>query len=346
MFFSRRQVSESYNGLKYEYSFPCPDCVDSRSAEPSLFSTTLLRRANEFKAPFLQCHKFFHAISIKEILSVMPVEGVSSLDLHLQYSLNDLTRLKNNFKYDLTFWYCEKDIPDMLDSSDNSRQSSCSPLDLIEKIKNEEYKVWYTKKPSHVKLDHLTYVIKESKLVVLAISSEFAKDEKCIQVFELVKNLTKKSYILVEFGHMGDHKWLENARFASICSDFRVIMQDPGRFAVKLAEILDVIERQLKDTKIVDAKSGGAKTKAPTKAPDVFISYCWSNSLDAVNKGTKSEPKSLGWMDPRALVAFFQQKNIECWIDVQEINSSNSLFGEITKGMNEAVNVFLIFMKY
>lgn len=50
-------IHDSYKSIKYEFSFPCPDCIDSRVAEPCLFSSNLLRRAHEFKAPFLQCNQ-------------------------------------------------------------------------------------------------------------------------------------------------------------------------------------------------------------------------------------------------------------------------------------------------
>ena len=64
------------------------------------------------KAPYLQCHKYFHAISIAEMLSMMPSidSGISTLDLSLQYSLRDLKELKKNLKYDIAFWYCQSDV--------------------------------------------------------------------------------------------------------------------------------------------------------------------------------------------------------------------------------------------
>ena len=44
------------------------------------------------------------------------------------------------------------------------------------------------------------------------------KNEKCVQVFDLVKNIIRKSYLIVEFGPNGAHKWLENTQFASVCT--------------------------------------------------------------------------------------------------------------------------------
>ena len=135
-------------------------------------------------------------------------------------------------------------------------------------------------------MDHVTYAIKESKLLVLCVSDSFVQDEKSIQVYELTKNIIKKNYILVEFGYLGSHKWLSNPLMAAVCSDIRVIMQDPKRYAFKLNEVIDSIERLIQDVR--------TNKSMEDNPPDVFISYCWSNSRDAVQKGTRCSSSSLG----------------------------------------------------
>ena len=298
-------VNESFNGLKYEYSFPCPDCVENRAIDPCLFSSSLLRRANELKAPFLQCHKFFHTISIKEMLATMPIEGASTLDLHLQYSLRDLAHLKTNFKYDVLFWYCEDDL----------NASAIKPTTLIEAIQKEGYKVWYSQKPNEVKIENVALIIKESKMVLLCMSDSFSKDEKCIEVFDLVKNIVRKSYLLVELGALGSHKWMENSKFVSVCSDFRIIMQDKNRYAVKLVELLEILERQLQGNGTAQLKKSSSVDEEEDKPADVFISYCWANSNEAVKKGTKptrdhkGNVSSIGWLDPRTLLQYLKVLN-------------------------------------
>jgi leucine-rich repeat kinase 2 len=254
-------IHESFKSISYEYSFPCPDCVDSQVAEPCLFSSNLLKRAHEFKAPFLQCNTFFHAISIQDMLSIVPIDGLSNnLDLNLEYSLRDLKTIKTNFKYDMMFWYCQNDV------KNHDKTKSINPLDVLEAIKKDNYSVWYTNSSSE-KIDQITLAIKQSKLVVLGLSDDFAKDEKCLQVFEIVKNIVKKNYLIIEFGMNGSHEWLKDTNFASVCTDYRVIMQNPDRYSPKINELFEGLERQLKDTKI--------DRSIEQKPPDVFISYCW-----------------------------------------------------------------------
>ena len=123
------------------------------------------------------------------------------------------------------------------------------------------------------------------------------------------------------------NNWLKNATFASVCTDSRVIMQDPKRFSTKITELFELLENQLQ------SKNQQAQQL------DVFISYRWSNSHDAVKKGTLPTKTSLGWLDPRNLVDFFQKQNINAWIDVIEGNQAPGLFGQITQGLNEATVV-------
>lgn len=258
------------------------------------------------------------------MLAIMPIEGASNLDLNLDYSLRDMNKMKNNLKYDILFWYCAKD-------TQHDEKISCDPLKVIDLIKKENYKIWFSKNPSEEKIDKIAYKIKESKLLVLGISDEFAQDEKSLQIFELVKNIIKKDYLLIEFGPKGQSEWVQNPLFAPICTDYRVIIQDPKRFGHKITEMIEALEIHLKDTK--------REAKQSDMQVDVFISYRWSNSHDAIKKGTQATKTSRGWLDPRDLVAFFKKNNINAWIDVDEANKAPGLFGQITKGMNEVAVV-------
>ena len=176
-------VNESFASVQYDFSFPCPDCVEARTSEPWLFSSTLLRRASEIKAPFLQCSRFFHIVSIEEMLAVMPIVGLSSLDLSLANSLRDLKHIKTSLKYDVAFWYCGDDVP----SENNANDTRCNPLSVVKAVKFENYKVWYSKAPKEERMDKVTYAIKESKLVILGVSE---------QVKHLMKNALLKRRIL------------------------------------------------------------------------------------------------------------------------------------------------------
>lgn len=264
-------INEFYNGIDYEFSYSCPECVLSQQPDPFMFSSKVLGKAMSLNAPFLQCQSTFHVISIPEMSSIMPLNSGSAFDLNLENSIRDLKHLKCSMVYDIAFWYCSKDADEKL----NDFTKSVDPRSIIPEIA-KTYKIWSSKNPAEERFDKITQALKESKMVILGISNEFSEDEKSLQVFDLVKNILRKTYLIVEFGPVGKRKWLENPRFASVCADVRVIMQDQKRFQFKLEEILDSLQRQIGDTKASHDHDG-------SEAPDVFISYCWSNSGDAVS---------------------------------------------------------------
>ena len=174
----------------------------------------------------------------------------------------------------------------------------------------------------------------------MLVVCKFAKDEKSLQIFELVTNIIKKNYLLIEFGERNAHGWLQDSRFASICSDYRIIMQEASRYKHKLADLLDVLDKQL-----TEVRSGDHRVE--DKPPDVLISYCWENSLDAVSKGTRTPNRetSLGWMDPRRLAAFLNENGVRAWLDVNEVSggAGAGLFDAITQAMNKASVVVCCF---
>lgn len=64
--------------------------------------------------------------------------------------------------------------------------------------------------------------------------------------------------------------------------------------------------------------------------PDIFISYCWQNSHDAVNNGTQARHGALGYADPRKIKEFLEKKGLSCWLDIEQMGK---------------VGVFLQFLK-
>lgn len=55
--------------------------------------------------------------------------------------------------------------------------------------------------------------------------------------------------------------------------------------------------------------------------PQCFISYCWANSKDAIDKGTAKLEGAVGFGDPRELATKLQAQKIPCWLDIQRVGN-------------------------
>lgn len=60
-------ILEAYQGVKYDFTIPCPDCLKHSAKDPHMFLSSTIRRAIELKAPFLQCMAYFHTISVVDL---------------------------------------------------------------------------------------------------------------------------------------------------------------------------------------------------------------------------------------------------------------------------------------
>ena len=76
-------INESFNGVRYDFSYPCIDCIDNNviDVEKSMFSASLVRRAFEMKAAFLQCRQHFHPVSLIDLNARFPLFQGRALSL-------------------------------------------------------------------------------------------------------------------------------------------------------------------------------------------------------------------------------------------------------------------------
>jgi leucine-rich repeat kinase 2 len=223
----------------------------------------------------------------------------------------EISNIKMELKYDIFFWYFDK------------QSGECNPLKIVEQLEKEYKKIWSRKDYQNEEIHQLVLKMKESKIVILGFSNEFSTDKLCIQIFNHL-NILNKNYIKIELGKRGEHEWLENPIFVSVCSDLRVIIQEREQFNLKLVELFDLIETQLRDI------------KEDSKEIDVFISYCWKNSHDAVKKGTLRNEKSLSCLDPRELYSLFRENGLNVWLDIHNLKESRGMFEEMSRGLNKA----------
>lgn len=312
-------ISESFNGVRYDFSFPCPDCIDSCSIdiEKSMFGASLVRRASELKAAFLQCRQHFHAISIVDLHARFPPNSVDNYDLQLKHSIRDLKHLKEKLSYDVTIIYSHKDTED---------ETILHPRRIKIDLEKAGYNVWYSENKEQFMLQSLALVLKNSRLILLCISDNFVNTKECVDIFHYIKSILSKGYILVSLGQ--SLNWLTSPIGAYVSHEYFIKINTIERYESRSADLIEMVRKKVSDDK---------KNKKNQKKHQIFISYCHSNSHDAIAKGAplKSE-LSLGWADPRSLKTFLENEGYSVWIDYEQVGSKNTLFEDIVDGIRNA----------
>ncbi|CAF3640658.1 unnamed protein product [Rotaria sp. Silwood1] len=300
-------VNESFSGVTYDIAFPCPDCLDSRINEPWQFPFSLINRAIELKSPFIQCHRFFHVASVTDLQALIPPDSKSNYDLHLEYSVSDLKSCKQNMAVDIVYIYPSEHIPTALEIN-----SKIDPRKIQNDLTKRNLTVWTPELMKDFKIENHYLVIKEARSIIFGVSTELVNNvdnKNLYDAFQIIKNILRKPIIPVLFG--SDMKWQESNIGIALSDTLYVNMQDPKQYEHRIKELTNRIERE---------KNKNNKNQQMRDQPtDVFISYCWKNSHDAVSKGTKPTETSIGWGDPRVLRDRLEKCGLNVWMDITHL---------------------------
>ncbi|KAL5014229.1 hypothetical protein ScPMuIL_008499 [Solemya velum] len=304
-------IAESYGGVQYDFLISCMECLEANETDPSMIPATKIQRAVEHRAPFLQCENF-HNLALPDLKAHMPPTELSDFDDHLRRNFDDLHGLKGTVS--VFFCFTKKNIPGL-----EKEGKLVHPGNIMEDLRAHGLQVSFSDTPETENIESLTVSFKNAQVVLFGMSDEFCMNEKCYDLITYARDTLRKPILLVLLGET--KKWQEGDQELPFKDEVFVNMQDKSRYKTKLDELVAVIDRK------VDSKK--------KDYPKCFVSYCWKNSQDAIDKGSKAEPGSVGWEDPRKIKEFLESKNIPCWIDVERVGVVG-LYNDIAEGLRKA----------
>ncbi|XP_076085942.1 uncharacterized protein LOC143056672 isoform X1 [Mytilus galloprovincialis] len=308
-------IAESYSGVYYDLMIPCIECQNLGMVDPSMFPSSKVHRAVELNAPFLQCDKMFHVLSIPELKSLMPPNKTTEFDEHLRRSVFELKDLGEDVNISVIFCYSKKNVPDLAQEN-----KLVHPGNIVEDLRKDGFNVTICDNPETADVESLTIAFKSAQVILFGASDEFCADETCKKLLIFAKETLNKPILLVVLG--SSLKFLETSIGLNIADEVFVKMTDVGRYEPKIKELKAALKKK---------KGKGALDDNP----QCFISYCWANSKDAIAKGTAKLEGAIGFGDPRELATKLQAQKIPCWLDIQRVGNSG-LFDDIADGLRKA----------
>ncbi|KAK2167471.1 hypothetical protein LSH36_27g04002 [Paralvinella palmiformis] len=327
-------IAEFFTGIKYEYQIPCSGCIKMGTTDPAMFSSVVLRRAIDMKTYFLQCHTFFHTLSLTELQSIIPPNSGGDFEIQMQNAVRDLTDLEETVRADVFFLLSKQNVPS-LDDKDTVHPKQIK--DDLEKhniswcisfsLSTSSYKhfchSWYEEDLSCRKPEELDVAMRTAKHILVFMSDEFVEDPICQSLLLHVINRMQKEYILLMVGK--ERKWMTSAVGALVTGKVFVNFQRVHQYNEKIQTLIKAINEKL-------GRNSGTKY-APA---DVFLSYCWTNSEEAIKCG-HAQPKegSIGHGDPRKIKSLLENHQLSCWIDYERVGRVG-LFHDIAEGMKQA----------
>lgn len=148
----------------------------------------------------------------------------------------------------------------------------------------------------------------------------FVKNPICKRIFLYVNKQLEMKIKLILLSRV--QEWKKDEDIGILCTDEVYFnMEDIEKFDEKINDLHKSI---LQDINIENQ---------PT--PECFISYCWSNSRKARNKGDDFSDSSIGGIDPRDLKLKIEETGIKCWLDVEQVGKIG-LYQDIAKGLKKS----------
>ncbi|WAR15320.1 PATS1-like protein [Mya arenaria] len=299
-------INESYAGVKYDFQIPCKDCLNMNVKDPSMMSYLKVVKALELNVPFIQCDKFFHISSIQDLKESMPSDKLTNMDSHLQSSVRELKDLNTETKISTFFMYTSKNVP-----SADQAGNMVHPAKIYEDLRSKEFlNVSYTDRPETMDMEALTLTLKSTSVIIVGMSDEFCDNPECKKVLLYLKDVLHKPILLVLLGTT--KKWQKGDMNYSFGTEVYVDMQNKTRYPHKIKELYEAIKKK---------EQAKVQKNVKKTSPKCFISYCWSNSHDAVLvKKSKQIEGALGWekSDPRVVKSFLENQGVSCWLDVEQ----------------------------
>ena len=311
-------INESFSGIHPEYLFSCPECVMANVQSPSMLHRSKIKRASELHVPFIQCSEYFHCIPTQELRQLLPADSAYDFDNQLYRSVKQMSGMSDDIVTDVLILGSKSD--------DGTDTKVTEPVKVGEDLKaalngSLELRSQIVSNVELIPFDQLAAFIRSTTLVVCCVSRNFMNNEHC-QSALLCARETYKKHVVIAF--IEDFDWKINQQLAFLLGNDLFIKAMPDRYDP--VTVFEIVKQRFQST---DASTHSSSEKA------VFLSYCWQNSQDAVNKGTRRTPGAIGVTDPRKLKQHLDDHGFNCWIDIEEVGKG-ALFEMITSGLRNA----------
>ncbi|CAL1535024.1 unnamed protein product, partial [Lymnaea stagnalis] len=313
-------IEESFHGVVYEFLVPCPDCVlKEGTRDPAMFERSLIKLARENRAPFLQCRKFFHTISMSQLVEGMPSDGMSDIDAQLQHSLTVMQQLNSALSTDVTIIYSAKD------KVGDDHKTQLNPGQIKKDIEAAKISCWFSDSMESVSEQDVMLALKNCKVVVALVSDNFESDARSNDHVLYAIDTLHKDFCIVVIGE--SLEWQKTDLGMRIGKQEEMVMiRTKNRYdESRIEQLVATVRSKLK-----------LNQQQLEKHPSVFISYSWSNSKHAVERGTKADQSALGWGDPRQVKIDLEKRGFSCWLDYDQPPAGKGLFKTISEGMRNS----------
>lgn len=190
--------------------------------------------------------------------------------------------------------------------------------------------------------------IKLCKVYVVCLSDNFIANQQAMSELLYAKKTLSKPVIPLVIG--ASKKWSETTAGMLLAGQLYIQFQNQDNFVEKLNELETNLSKLIaKDDSLSSMQSNQHQTKVKsTDQPNIFLSYCWSNSKSACESNQVPNFTGHLFSDPRKIKTDIEKELGEkVWLDIEQLDSvdDSGMFGQIAQGLNACAVVIICVSK-
>nr|XP_039270005.1 uncharacterized protein LOC120344759 [Styela clava] len=233
----------------------------------------------------------------------------------------------------------------------------CDPRDIVSHLKEMGVSVYITEDivdDNEAGLLEIVSALKRSKIFIACLSDEYASNDRCRMEFQYAKKTMRIPVIPLVVG-TGSFQWKMTVVGLLIAGELYIHFKDKSVEGFKMNELFRSIKKHIPELQLKNvnfAATGNASldlittpgltltgAQLETGVPDIFFSYCWSNSKSAADRNQISKYIGNEWNDPREIAdKLAQASGAATWIDIKRLESAADgmgMFGQIASAIGD-----------
>lgn len=265
--------------------------------------------------------------------SIKKPSKANAPDIFLSFDLTDSHRAVKN---DLVI---NDEVPHSYKTT--GYENMCDPYDIKDFLEKEGLNVVAPRLGKNPDLKDICSMIKNSTIFIGCLSDQYVSNKQCCMEFQYAKTSLRKPVIPLVVGNES-YDWISSVIGMLIAGELFIHFRNKDVAVAKNAELLTAIRHHIPDKVNLGQQIGGLKLPKDS-ATDIFISYCWWNSLLAENAKQIAKANGFKFNDPRLLKSKLTERGYTVWLDTERLEPANSdagLFGQIAKALKKT-KIFL-----
>eukprot|EP00794_Sanderia_malayensis_P015993 gene15993-17604_t len=244
---------------------------------------------------------------------------------------------------DIFFSYAAVDSPDAIKNKEakvpqkyvSVLDQLCDPRNIVDQLKSKGLKVAHRNASTSEELKKTAKLMKKAKVFIACISDEYVANNECRMEFQYAKTTLNTPVVPLVVGD-GSFEWTYSVVGMLVAGELYIHFKDKTVEDAKLTELFTALNAYFDN---ITSATEAQQIRRVEGDADIFVSYCWTNSFDALRNKQIKALEGGEFSDPRLVKKELESAGYKLWLDIERLRSANanaSMYEQLTQALKDA----------